>query len=316
MAKSADNRVLEIYMRISRGEVITQEQIKEEYDIGRSTFYRDIKELRETLAEMVGSEVKLVCKNRYYSLSQPATPQSSHLYLLSKLLIGSRALNSKEMQEILSSLSKASSVHGRAFLRESVINEARNYKSITDDRDRIDMLYKIETSIQKKHQLLLNLDNNTKQKDYQIYPVEVFFDNYYFYLLGIYKGKYKIFKINDVKSFTELPRSAHVDIDPSSIKMKYQFVFPNVDILDSENEVIKLKVEWTGDKNYLYDFFQNVKVIKSSEGEEVICELTIRDSAGLKMWLLMNSEYIKIIEPQWLAKELQEVYRKSIEKYK
>lgn len=316
MSKSSNYRVLEIYLRMSKGETVTYEQMIEEYDIKRSTFYRDLRGIRETIADIIGVEVNVVRKGDHYSLSLATTPQNSHLYILGKLLIGSRAFNSKEMQEILVSLSNASSVHGRAFLRQSIIDEVRNYKSITDARDRIGTLFQIETAIQKKHQLLLNLDISTEQKEYQIYPVEVFFDNYYFYLLGIYNGKYKIFKINDIKEFKELPKSTNTDIDPSSIKMKYQFVFPNANNLESKQDEIKLKVEWTGDLNYLTDFFPDAKISKISNEEVYICDLTTINSDGLKVWLLMNSEYIKILEPQWIVEELAMIYIKSLKKYK
>lgn len=86
-----------------------------------------------------------------------------------------------------------------------------------------------------------------------------------------------------------------------------------------------LKFEWGAHLEYLMDRFPQTKVLSNltenhhnpydKNRQAYLCELEIAYNIGLKMWLLMETEFCQLLEPKWLVDELTEIYQKKLKSY-
>ena len=154
---SSDNRVFEIYLRLQDGEELTVAQLQQEYGKSRRTVYQDLQEIRETLAEVTHSGQELIeTPDGKRKLSKSNTLDERHIYALSKILLESRAFNKAETCKILNDLFSVESHQTGKWLHHSILNEMENYQSITNQNNRLNLLYQLETAIQENKEIQFN----------------------------------------------------------------------------------------------------------------------------------------------------------------
>lgn len=320
MDTNDSNRVLELFLRLYKGEILNTDSIMEEYEISRKNFHKDMKCIRNTIKNIGDLNFSFGVTGKNYSIYRDDLPSQQYLYVVGKILLGSRALYEYEVKSILESIFNASSSNENIpyFLRNSIYEQLENYKSISYSRKKINRLYEIENIILSKKKMFLNIFIEYERKEFLIFPLEIFFDHYHFYLLAIHEGKEKIFKIDKIINYRSYTDSSNILPPPSLSEKKYQSTFFQVEDAVSEQTEFNLKIEWRFLIERLTDYFPNTKVKyrKDEAGLSIYeCDLTVNYCRGLKMWLLMNSEYLKVIEPAWLVEELKLIYQESYRKY-
>lgn len=100
-------RVLILFYNLIQGKSVNKHAFIEKYELNERSFERDIKTLRNFLIEMhIASEIVFDRRENTYYLSSWEKNKftSVEVITLLKILLGTRALNKKEMQMVVNSI--------------------------------------------------------------------------------------------------------------------------------------------------------------------------------------------------------------------
>lgn len=321
---SSDNRVFEIYLRLQDGEELTVAQLQQEYGKSRRTVYQDLQEIRETLAEVTHSGQELIeTPDGKRKLSKSNTLDERHIYALSKILLESRAFNKAETCKILNDLFSVESHQTGKWLHHSILNEMENYQSITNQNNRLNLLYQLETAIQENKEIQFNyhavdelgyLGPDKLDKTVKLNPLGVFFDNFYFYLAGIINDKdFQTFHVKDISQLKTFPverdKQAKALWDIKKTRYHTQFAY-------SYGEEIQVKFEYYGYIGYVLDRFPEARYKKLDKTNPnanspwnqhfLVYEVTLslNRNRGTIMWSLSQIPWLKVLSPQVLIDEI------------
>lgn len=107
MAMDKATRVLILFYNLIQGKSVNKHAFIEKYELNERSFERDIKTLRNFLMEMhIASEIVFDRRENTYYLSSWENNKftSVEVITLLKILLGTRALNKKEMQMVVNSI--------------------------------------------------------------------------------------------------------------------------------------------------------------------------------------------------------------------
>lgn len=127
--KSKTYRILNMYERLNKGEVVNKQSLSEIYDVDKKTIQRDIKELKDYLErDEKDTEAILYSKNKKgYQMEDNKRSMLSDrdIYALCKIILESRAFSNMEMNRILDVLN--SQGRDNKLLKKIISNERFNY---------------------------------------------------------------------------------------------------------------------------------------------------------------------------------------------
>lgn len=119
---NSNHRVAEILIRLVNGDVVTYDQFGTKYNISLRTFQRDLANVKEVLSDNLnGQQANLVLNrdNGSYQITFENSKIEAEIVLaISRILIGSRALASNDLEELLQYLQRQLSPQ---FVNESMM---------------------------------------------------------------------------------------------------------------------------------------------------------------------------------------------------
>ena len=90
---------------------------------------------------------------------------------------------------------------------EAIISSERlNYKSLTNDKDRIDIIWVLSEAIRREQMLEIEYKAPLKDvKSHIIFPVSLYYDAHYFYLVAYHlkHENYTTFRVDRIESLSE-----------------------------------------------------------------------------------------------------------------
>jgi predicted DNA-binding transcriptional regulator YafY len=222
-----------------------------------------------------------------------------------KIILESRSLNKKEMDDVVESLLDLLSKEEQKEVREIIQNEWFNYQEPTNAKDRIDKIWEISEYIRTQTVIEMDYQNSIadNSKTHKILPVSLYFDNFYFYVIGFNEKwetytMYRVDRIVAMRATTEKIKIeyAHRFQDGDKRKVR-QYAF--------RGEVIRLKLAFSNTPEVVLDQFPNSKLIEQLDEGWNMFEVEAEDTAGLMMWVLSQGEWLKVIEPKSFVEKLK-----------
>ena len=191
-------RVLSLYDRLSSGKIIYLKDEIHATGVSDRSFKRDITELRNYLAEKavdVESRKEIVYdrnRNCYYMTEEEDTlPDYQEIFVIAKILLGSKGLSRIEMNQVVEYLlSLCSDESKRKEIKKCLANELINYYGPNHGKSLISMIWKLAQAVEHQNRLEIQYKRLEGQQDIKrvLEPVGVMFSEYYFYLLAYIKG--------------------------------------------------------------------------------------------------------------------------------
>ena len=126
-------RLLQLYERLSRGEVVRKAELAQKFAVTDKTIQRDIEELRSYLAETRTDEgeASIVYERSRggYLLSHAASEWLTNEDVLAvcKILLESRAFCKEELDALLKKLLRQTAPQDRAQVRKMILSEQHYY---------------------------------------------------------------------------------------------------------------------------------------------------------------------------------------------
>lgn len=296
-------RILEIFFRSLRGEDISVQKLATEYNVSTKSVSRSINELKNFLADnrvLVGNtELQYSYQDKCYRLYMDEFLSSKELFALVEVMIGARAFSQDELLELTSKLKHFTTPQDSKKLNELIRKELYHYPEVKHDCESVqDNLWQLMNCITEKKEISIDyykMDRNFVT--HRLYPLSVMFTDYYFYLIAcktdgdIHKPLY--FRVDRIKRITEHRKNeikSIPDFDEGILRKQSLFMWPG--------KLRTIRFEFNGPSvQAVLDKLPTAKIIERLSNNKYLIEAETYGD-GVKMWLLSQGSWIKVISPQ------------------
>lgn len=315
------DRVIELFFRAIKGESLSPQKLADEYHVSTRSITRDINNLKIFLSEHMDilgySELEYSSVYHCYSLKMEHFLTNKELVSIAKVLIGSRAFNHQELLEIMKKLKQNTTSADRTKLDALIRRELYHYNEVGSDcKSVIDQVFKLTECIEMHSIITITyFKMNRSQVKRKIKPVSILFSEYYFYLIA-YKCDTDApdtpvyFRIDRITEIT-VHRETYVltkaqNVDEGLLRQKSQFMWPG--------PTRRIRFEFSGPSvQAVLDRIPTAKII-DQVGNKSIIEAEVFGS-GIKMFLLSQGAWVKVLAPQEFVHEMKEELRKMTALY-
>jgi predicted DNA-binding transcriptional regulator YafY len=303
------DRALELLFRLVRGEEISVRKMADEHGVSTKSISRDLARIKDFLAEnreLTGNaEVAYSNARKAHRLASDEFLTSKELFAIAKTLLGARAFSAKTAAGMVEKFKRFTTSDDREKLEEIVRKELRHYSEIRHDCKSVtENLWRLVNAIHEKKEITLHyykMDRLMTEK--RIQPASLIFMEYYFYLIAYYPGRYgepRYFRVDRIKEIVEHrkpPDSKGVpDFDEGLLRKRCQFMF--------YGPLREIRFEYSGPSvQSILDRLPTAKIVARDKGAYTIDTEVHGD--GIKMFLLSQGAWVKVLAPQAFAEELK-----------
>jgi predicted DNA-binding transcriptional regulator YafY len=321
MESTRQDRVLEIFFRALRGEDIIVSELANEYGVSTKSILRNISDLKAFLAdhrELVGNtELEYSHRDKCYRLYMDEFLTNKELFALVEVMIGARAFSKIELLALTDKLKKFTTLEDRPKLNELIRNEIYHYPEVKHDCESIqDRLWRIVNCISERKEITVEYYRMDRRwNSHRIRPAAVMFSDYYFYLIAFMAegniDKPYYFRLDRIKDITEHRKKLSTEdipeFDEGLLRKRSTFMW--------QGKLRTVRFEFSGPSlQAVLDKLPTAKIIeKIGERKYLIEAETYGD--GIKMWLLSQGSWVKVVAPEELVEEIKVEIQLMLDKY-
>lgn len=314
---NSQERLMTIFLRLQSGKRLSKAQLTREFSVNPKTIQRDISTLRRIIEEQHLSNCEIVfdISDNTYRFLGKTTFNKKYILIISKILLENRALNKSEMNSLLESLLALLSSEEMKEVKSIIENEHLNYKTLTNDKNRIEIIWYLSEVIRKEQMLEIDYKPPLKEKKtHIIFPVSLYYDAHYFYLVAYHLKyeNYATFRIDRISSYS---KSNEKKPNISYGKMYRDGDVRNQKVDAFEGRKIKVKLLYTGIPEIVLDQFPNHEILSENK-ESMIIQIETQDTPGLKRRILGQEEEITVLSPKGLIEDIKNSLEKTLKNYK
>jgi len=312
MESTRQDRALEIFFRALRGEDITVSALANEYGVSTKSISRNISDLKTFLAdhrELVGNtELEYSHQDKCYRLHMEEFLTNKELFALVEVMIGARAFSRMELLTLTDKLKRFTTAEDRQKLNELIRKELFHYPEVKHDCESVeDRLWQMVSCITERKEITIEYYRTDRQwRTHRIRPASVMFSDYYFYLIAFMTEGHSIdkpyyFRIDRIKEVTEHRKSfAKEDIpefDEGMLRKRSLFMWPG--------KLRTIRFEFGGPSvQAVLDKLPTAKIIERLGENKYLIEAEVYGD-GIKMWLLSQGSWVKVISPNDFVEEIK-----------
>lgn len=295
-------RLLSIYERLNKGEVVNKSELARSYGVSEKTAQRDIDDIRAYLADMHQMEtdaaVKYDRKRQGYYLVRGGKEwmTKEEVMAVSKILLESRAFETGEETLLIEKLLAQVSENDRKSVEKIIRSELNCYVPLHHGKKLLAILW--ELSLCVNAQKIIKIEYTRKDgiaKSHLVKPVAVMFSEYYFYLAAYLADDSKeyptifradrIQKMEDTGEKFKVPYSKR--FSEGEFRKRVQFMY--------SGELRKIKFEYSGPSvEAVLDRLPTAEIVSEKDGKYVIKAEVYGD--GIEMWMRSQGKYIRILK--------------------
>lgn len=294
-------RLLGIYHRLSRGELISKEVLAREYGVTEKSIQRDIDDIRSYLSGAAGglADISYNRQEKGYRLVEEESGRLTRKEILAmaKILLESRAFAKEELHTILDKLIDACPQSGRQVVEDLVRNEAFCYVPPRHGRKLLDALWDISLFIKKKEIIRLHYRRQDgAERQHTLKPVALLFSEFYFYLVA-YKDEETsfptVFRVDRIETMEKTGDHFQVPyrdrFKDGEFRKRVQFMYPGV--------LRRVTFTYSGPSvEAVLDRLPTARILSHKDG---IYTLTAEAyGKGLDMWLGSQGKWVKVLKSE------------------
>jgi len=306
---SNSDRTLDILFRLLRGKEISVKKIADEHSISTKSISRDIGRIKDFLAQsrdLTGNaELEYRFDHRAYRLIADEILADKELFAVAKALLGTRAFSKADTLQIIEKLKKFTATNDRKKLNKIIEKEIRHYSEVKHYcEDVAENLWKLANIIHENREITITYYKIDKMYTVKrIQPVSLIFMEYYFYMIAFYPDKYdepRYFRVDRIKKIIDYRQSFDItkipDFDEGLLRKRCQFMF--------YGKLRRIRFEYTGPSlQAILDRLPTATVIEKKRNGFII-EAEVHGD-GIKMFLLSQGAWIKVLAPTDFAKDFK-----------
>jgi len=228
------------------------------------------------------------------------------MFAVAKVILGSRVFSEMDAVELIGKFKRFTTIKDRKLLDNIVRKELYHYSEIKHDCENMtETLWRLITAIDSKQEITVHyykMDRTFAEK--RVQPVSIVFMEFYFYLIAYYPELYdepRYFRVDRIKDITGHRKyfalSQIPDFDEGLLRKRCQFMF--------YGKLRKIRFSFTGPSvQAILDRLPTAKIIERNFGEFLI-EAEVHGD-GIKMFLLSQGSWVKVVSPSDFVTEIQE----------
>lgn len=319
MENSKQERALELFFRGIRGEELSVRALADEYGVSAKSVTRSINDLKAFLAdhrELVGNtELQYSYRDRCYRLMMDEFLSSRELFCLLEVLIGSRAFSRVELLSLIDKLKRFTTAEDRKKLTELVSKELYHYNEVRHDCDSVqNVVWQLVNCINGRKEISIDYYRMDRTfVTHRLRPAAIMFEDYYFYLIAFKTdgdtSKALYFRADRIRSVTVHRtrfQSEEGRFDEGLLRKRSLLMWPG--------KLRTIRFEFSGPSlQAVLDKLPTAKVIDRA-GRKYLIEAEVYGD-GIKMWLLSQGAWVKVVSPDEFAAEMKEELRKMLALY-
>lgn len=294
-------RLLDIYERLSHGEVISKKELAEIYGVTVKTIQRDIDELRAYLAEksLQGDRgtIEYSPAKKGYRLIRSTYEHLNHkeILALAKILLESRALEPGELHTILDKLTAACIEKDRITVEDIIKNETFYYVPLHHKKKLLDPLWDLSLAIQKQEILHIRyIRQDGVERHHDVKPVAILFSEFYFYLVAFKEEETEfptIFRVDRIKDMEHTENAFNIPyadrFKDGEFRKRVQFMYPG--------PLRRVKFTYSGPSvEAVLNRLPTAQILKEKDGVYTITAEAY--GIGIDMWLGSQGDKVKILK--------------------
>ena len=313
-------RILEIFFRALRGEDIFVQSLANEYGVSTKSISRSISELKNFLSdnrELVGNtELTYSHRDKCYRLYMDEFLNSKELFSLVEVMIGARAFSREELLTVTAKLKRFTTPSDASMLSELIRKELYHYPEVKHDCESIqENLWQIICAIEEKKEISIDYYKMDRSfVTHRLLPLSVIFTDYYFYLIALKTdkdlNKPLYFRIDRIKHITEHRRNSIKnipDFDEGLLRRRSLFMWPG--------PLRTIRFEFSGPSvQAVLDKLPTAKIIERMGKNKYLIEAETYGD-GIKMWLLSQGSWVKVVSPDEFVCEMKAEIEKMLKRY-
>lgn len=309
-------RVLEIYTKLMRGDIINKAYEAREYGVDERSIQRDINAIRNFLdlnIERTGVMNSVIYDRaqKGYRMEQIYKMKltNSEILAICKILLDSRAFTKKEMEEMLRKLIECCvPPDNQRLVADLIKNEEFHYIEPRHKTVFIDKMWDLGQAIQQCRYIEIEY-LRTKDKAIvkrKVKPVAIMFSEYYFYLTAfIDDNKLRehfdvindsfptIYRIDRIKSMKILDERFHIPyssrFEEGEFRKRIQFMYGG--------KLQKIKFRYSGSSvEAVLDRLPTAQILDETDGVYTISAEVF--GKGIDMWLRSQGDAVEVIKEQ------------------
>ena len=296
-------RLLQLYERLSRGEVVSKAELAQKFAVTDKTIQRDIEELRAYLAETrtdAGEASIVYERNRGgYLLSHAASEWLTNEDVLAvcKILLESRAFCREELDALLKKLLRQTAPQDRTQVRKLILSEQHYYVPLRHGKKLLSAIWELSQHMTEQHTIrIYYCRQDGTERVHEVNPVAIMFSEYYFYLIAYLADGRKefptIFRIDRIARFEPTGATFRVihgrkKFSDGEFRKRIQFMYAG--------ELRHVTFDYSGTSvEAVLDRLPTAKIISADGG---IYRITAEVYGnGIDMWLRSQGDHVQVIE--------------------
>ena len=296
-------RLLQLYERLSRGEVVRKAELAQKFAVTDKTIQRDIEELRAYLAETrtdAGEASIVYERNRGgYLLSHAASEWLTNEDVLAvcKILLESRAFCKEELDALLKKLLRQTAPQDRAQVRKLILSEQHYYVPLRHGKKLLSAIWELSQHMTTQHTIRISYcRQDGTERMHEVNPVAIMFSEYYFYLIAYLADGRKefptIFRIDRIAYFEPTGATFRVihgrkKFSDGEFRKRIQFMYAG--------ELRRVTFDYSGASvEAVLDRLPTAKVVSEKNGVYRITAEVY--GSGIDMWLRSQGSAVKVVE--------------------
>ena len=295
-------RLLQLYERLSRGEVIHKAELAQKFAVTDKTIQRDIEELRSYLAETrtEEGEVSIVYERSRggYLLTHAASEWLTNEDVLAvcKILLESRAFCKEELDALLKKLLRQTAPHDREQVGKIIRSEQHYYVPLRHGKKLLSAIWELSQHMTAQHTIRISYCcQDGTERTHEVNPVAIMFSEYYFYLIAYLADGRKefptIFRIDRIARFEPTGATFRVihkkKFSDGEFRQRIQFMYAG--------ELRRVTFDYSGASvEAVLDRLPTAKILSKDNGVYRI-EAEVYGN-GIDMWLWSQGERVHVIE--------------------
>lgn len=294
-------RLLSIYERLNKGEIIEKAQLAEYYRVTEKTIQRDIDDLRAYLVEKYHSEDEVaikydkVKKGYYLVRFEREWLTNQEVLALCKILLESRAFCKDELNTLISKLLSQLVPDNSKKVENMIRSEQHHYVPLRHEKYLLSILWELAQYITTCEIVGFTYTRQDGvSKDKTVKPISIMFSEYYFYLIAYIADGSKdfptIFRIDRISNLNGTEEHFNIPykdkFNDGEFRKRVQFMY--------SGELQKIKFNFTGPSiEAVLDRLPTAQILAEKNGT-----YTIRAEVfgkGIDMWLRSQGDYVEIL---------------------
>jgi len=315
---NSSERIVNVLMSMLRGEKIDFEDYRTVYGKSGRTFHRDLEAIRnnEDFASRYVLHYNTVQK-KYY-VTNIGVISSAEVLAILKILIGSRALSKKEINDVIKQLLELVATEDQSNIRTLLTTTSESYLPAVDEPIFPRVKQFSEWIIAKKSITFKynGIANSTKSTTMQAgVPLSMYYDNHHFYIMMylIDDDKTFLYRLDQFDKIIPKGKTVHV---PADKRPDIGRMINKTFLLNGGNHV-HYKFSYEGNEKMALENVPNSYLSKDDDASNPNVTIVEGDlfSQGALLWILSQGAQVKVLGPQSLIEKLRKELKKTLEYY-